>query len=93
MSATEIVQFRVEPSVRRDLESRCARRGVSVSQGLRDIVMVDLYGEKPPADELASIIASADEKLDASGLPEPSVDQIVEYCERVRAERSAQMLA
>lgn len=55
--------------------------------------MADLYDEKSPADELASIFASADEKLAASGLPEPSIDQIVEYCERVRAERSAQMLA
>lgn len=88
-----MIQFRVTPQVKADFEKRCKERGESVSEAARDLLVKDLYAEKTPLEKLNEAFASADEKTAAAGLPEPTVDEIVGYCKKVRARRSAEMLA
>lgn len=93
MASSDIIQFRVTSQVKADFEKRCKDRGESVSEAARKLLMDDLYAPKSPLEKLNEAFASADEKLDAGDLTEPTVDEIVAYCKEVRAERSSQMLA
>lgn len=93
MAATETIQFRVPHGIKADLAARCESEGKTVSEGAREALEEYLYGEKSPADEFEDIFSDADEKLAAARLPEPSIEEITEFCKRVRAERASEMLA
>lgn len=93
MAIMETVQFRVPHEVKLAFSARCADEGKTISEGGREAIEEYAYGERKPADELEDIFADADKKLDAAALPEPSVEEIVEFCAKIRAERASQMLA
>lgn len=92
MPATETIQLRIEPSIKHDYERRCRESGQTVSQAVRELIVADLYADQTPLARLDAIFASADEHREAAGLPEPSVEEVVAFCERVKQERAAQML-
>ncbi len=95
--ATEVIQVRVDATMKRELEELSAKRGVTLSQGIRDILSTELNraktkDKKSPAEEFDEILQEADERRKASGLPDPSIEQIVEFCDKVRAERIAEAM-
>lgn len=92
MPSTETIQFRVPVQMKEDFAERCERKGITVSEGARDVLEEYLYGPKSPVDELDAIFADADEKLEAAALPEPSIEEVNAYCAKVRSERASQML-
>lgn len=93
MSATETIQLRIEPSIKQDYERRCRANGQTVSQAVRDLIVADLYADQTPLARLDAIFASAAERREAAGLPEPSVEEVVAFCDRVKQERASQMLS
>ena len=88
MAAMETIQIRLDPMMKRDLERLCTKKGVTVSETVRELISADLYRQKTPAEELAEIFDEIDERVEASGLPTPSIDEIVAFCERFREERN-----
>lgn len=93
MPATETIQLRIEPSIKQDYERRCKASGQTISQAVRELIVADLYAEQTPLSRLDAIFAAADERREAAGLPEPSVEEIVAFCEHVKKERASQMLS
>ena len=88
MTAMDTIQIRLDPMVKRDLERSCAKKGITVSENVRELISADLYGQKTPAEELKEIFDEIDERVEASGLPTPSIEEIVSFCEKIREERN-----
>lgn len=93
MAKMDTIQFRIPHQVKEDFANKCSAEGKTVSEGARSLLEEYLYGEESPLDELEGIFADADEKTSAASLPEPTIDEINDYCSKVRAERASQMLA
>ncbi len=89
MPATEVIQLRVTPSLKSELEDRCRLQGTSVSEKLRSLVQKELSQEQSPLEEADAIFAAADARTQAAGLPEPSIEEVVAFCDRVKRERAA----
>lgn len=89
MPATEVIQLRVTPSLKSELEDRCRLQGTSVSEKLRSLVQKELSREQTPLERADAIFAEADERVQAAGLPEPDIAEIAAFCERVKQERAA----
>ena len=83
---TETIRVRIEPEKKATLTRLYKRRGISISQAVRQFFDSEL-------DRFDAIMASADKKLDAYAAPEPTVDDIVNYVESIRAERAKDAVA
>ena len=85
---TDTVRIRIEPEKKRALEALYAQQGTTISQAVRSFFDDELASCANPLDRFDAIMASADEKVEAYGAPESTVDDIVSFVERVREERS-----
>ena len=88
MPATEMIQIRVPLTLKRDLEDFCARKGVSLSEGARELLSAGLRKDLSVEKRLDKIFEEADERQLASGLPAPTVEEIVAYCDRMKEQRA-----
>ena len=93
MKASDILRIRVEPDFKRRVTSMYEQRGTTVSQAVRTFLADELAAHAQAADEFNAIMAAADEKLAASGLGQPTIENINDYIAHVRAERADAALA
>ena len=87
MAATDMIRVRISPEDKERLTRMYAARGTTISHEVRAFLLSELEKNQDPLAVLDGIAASARRKVQASGLPEPSVDDIVAYVERIRDER------
>lgn len=92
-SMTETIRIRIEPDKKAILTRIYDNRGTSISQAVRDFLDKEIESSADPLDRLNAIFASADAKLDAYGAPEPSVEDVAAYVERVREQRCRDVAA
>ena len=93
MAATESIRIRVEPEFKERVTEMYAQRGTSVSAAVRRFLTDELAEYSSALSAFDAIMDSADRKIEASGLAEPSIDDINAYVARIRAERADQSLA
>ncbi len=92
MAATEVIRVRVKPEDKARLTRLYAMRGTTLSQAVRTFLLSELDAEANALETLDRIADSAERKIEASGLPDPSVDDIVAYVEAAREKRMADAL-
>ena len=83
----EVIRFMVPSDTQEQFQEKCARSGQKMSERMRYLVARDIADEPTPAGRLSGILASARAKNEASGLAEPSIDDIDAFIDRVRTER------
>lgn len=93
MAASETLRIRVEPGFKEEVTRMYEQRGTTVSAAVRAFLASELASYTAALDTFDSIMASADAKVQASGLREPTIEEINEYVSRIRAERSDDSLA
>ena len=93
MAASETLRIRVEPSFKRDVTRMYEQRGTTVSAAVRSFLTDELSSYTAALDAFDSIMSSADDKVQAAGLREPTIDEINDYISGVRAERAREALA
>ena len=72
--------FREARELLREVAGRCGAWGNDATNSCSDPATA--------SEELGRIFAEVDERIEASGLPTPSIEEIVAYCERFREERA-----
>jgi antitoxin component of RelBE/YafQ-DinJ toxin-antitoxin module len=87
MGATETIRIRLEPKLKEDLQEYCARRGTTISQEIRDYLKNRLLKQESALDRFDVLLARSEQKLEASGLSAPTMDELNLYIESVRKER------
>lgn len=90
---TEVIRIRIEPEKKVALTELFRERGMNVSQAVRAYFDEELESSAHPLDRFDLIMASADEKLTGYNAPEPSIESIVSYVERVREARAHDSVA
>ena len=85
---TDSVRIRIEPEKKRALERLYAQRGTTISQAVRGFFDEELASQANPLDRFDAIMDAADAKADSYGAPEPTIDDIVAFVDRIREERS-----
>lgn len=93
MTASDTLRIRVEPEFKRDVSRMYEQRGTTVSQAVRTFLAGELSAYRSSLDAFDAIMASADAKVAASGMREPSIEEINDYIARVRSERADASLA
>ena len=93
MTAAEVLRIRVEPEFKDKVVRMYQQRGTTVSHEVRAFLARELAANTSAVSVFDSIMASADEKVQASGYNEPTIDDINDYIARVRAERVDDALA
>lgn len=83
----EVMRFMVPSATKERFQEKCMRSGQKMSERMRYLVMRDIEEAPTPADRLSGILASARAKNEASGLVEPTIDDIDAFIEQVRTER------
>lgn len=90
MAQDEVIRIRIDADDKRDLSQMYAQRGTTISQAVRTFLKGELQAYRSAVDAFDAIMASADTKLEASSLPEPTIDEINDFVSRIRSERSQQ---
>ena len=90
MPATEMIRVRIEPEKKERLQSIYAARGTTLSQAVRDFLDSEL-AQNDPLSVLDGIAESAARKVEASGAPELTIDDVVAFVDSVREERISYM--
>ena len=87
-SMTDSIRIRIEPQKKAALTRLYESRGTNVSQVVREFLDAELESSLDPLDRLDAIFASADEKLAAYNGPEPTVEDVTAYVDKIRAARA-----
>ena len=90
MAHDEVIRIRIDAEDKQDLTEMYAQRGSTISQAVRTFLKGELQAYRSAVDVFDAIMASADQKIAASSLPEPSIDEINDFVARIRAERAQQ---
>ena len=93
MTASDTIRVRVDSEFKARVTRMYRERGTTVSHAVRSFLADELAAYSTAADAFDAIMASADVKLEASGIGEPSINEINDYIANVRAERVEQSLA
>ena len=93
MAATDSIRVRVDPGFKDEVVRMYAQRGTTVSQAIRSFLADELASHNNALAAFDAIMASADAKVAASGMPEPTIEEIDEYIGAIRKERAEQALA
>ena len=88
MSATCVLQTRVDEKTKQRAQKAFKRRGMTVSEGLRLALDHEIRNAPSAADRLDFIFTDADKKCEAAGLKEPTIDSIVNVCDDIKQERA-----
>ena len=93
MTASDVLRIRVDPEFKESVSHMYEQRGTTVSQAVRSFLVEELAAYSSAVDAFDAIMASADAKVEASGMREPTIDELNDYVSRIRAERSGLALA
>ena len=83
----EVVRFMIPSATKERFQEKCARSGQKMSERMRYLVTRDIGEEPTAAGKLSDLLASARAKNEASGLAEPTIDEIDAFIDQVRRER------
>lgn len=83
----ETIRIRIEPEKKEALNRLYKKRGTTISQATRKFFDDELKNTLDPLERFDAIMKSAEKKRAAYNAPEPTVDDIVKYVEKVREER------
>ena len=83
----EIIRFLIPSGAKERFQEKCARSGQKMSERMRYLVMRDIEDVPTAASRLSDILASARAKNEASGLAEPTIEDIDAFIDSVRSER------
>lgn len=89
---SETIRIRIEPEKKIALTKLYEERGTSLSGAVREFLDQELESQAQVLDRFDTLMGSADRKREAYGAPEPSIEDIVAYVERVREERSKDLV-
>lgn len=92
MAANDIVRVRMDSEMKARLMECYAAQGRTISDAVRGFLEHELEVFGDPLAELDALAESAAVKTASSGLPDPTVEDLVSYVESVRAERASQMV-
>lgn len=87
MSATDTIRIRIEPQLKNSLQEYCARRGTTISQEIRDYLNKKLLDQASTLERFDALMLSAEKKLESSGLPAPTMDELNAYIKSIREQR------
>ena len=90
MTASCVLQTRVDKETKERAQKAFAKRGMSLSEGIRVAINHELKVEPSASERLCAIFDDADKKVKASGMSEPSVESIVKFCNSVKQQRANQ---
>ena len=85
---TDSIRVRIEPEKKAALTRLYEARNTNISQEVRSFLDRELEATSDPLSRLDAIMESVDAKLEAYGAPEPTIQDIVAYVERVRVQRA-----
>ena len=88
---TDTIRVRIEPEKKTLLTKLYEEKGTNLSQAIRDFLDKETESQSDPLDRFNAIMASADKKREAYGAPEPTVQDIVDYVDKVRESRQDTM--
>lgn len=91
-ASSQVLRVVLPPSVKDEFAHKCAARSQGMSERVRQLIVRDLEEDASPAEQFQGILASARRKVAASGLPEPSIEEIDAFISQVRKERLEQGL-
>ncbi len=89
----ETIRIRIEPEKKAALNRLYKKRGTTISQAARQFFDEELKNTSDPLERFDAIMESTAKKRDAYNAPEPTIDDIVEYVERIRKERAGDSFA
>lgn len=84
---TDVIRVRIEPEKKAALTRLYESRGTNVSQAAREFFDSELESEGDPLVKFDALMEQVDAKLDSYGAPEPTIEDIVDYLEKVRSAR------
>lgn len=83
----DVIRVRIESEKKTALNRVFESKGTTISEEVRRFLDEQLLAESDALDRFDAIMASADERIDAYGAPEPTVDDIVSFVDRIREQR------
>ena len=78
--------------IRDKFRAKCEGRGQSMSERARQLVVDDVLDFQTPAEKSSSLMSQATEINEASGYPEPTMEEIDDFIAEVRKERLSNTL-
>ena len=90
MATDDVIRIRIDAEDKKGLTEMYARRGTTISQAVRTFLKGELQTYQSASDAFDAIMVSADQKLAAASLPEPSIEEINEFVSKIRSERAKQ---
>lgn len=90
MAQDEVIRIRIDAQDKVDLAQMYAQQGTTISQAVRTFLKGELQAHRSAVDAFDAIMASADTKLAATGLSEPTIEEINAFVSSIRAERAQQ---
>ena len=87
---SQVLRVVLPAAVKAEFSRRCAERSQGMSERVRQLIVLDLEETESPAQRFEAILSSARRQVAASGLPQPSIEDIDAFIERVRDERIAE---
>jgi antitoxin component of RelBE/YafQ-DinJ toxin-antitoxin module len=91
MPATETIRIRVEPQLKHALQRRCKRDNTTLSQTIRDLLKNEASRPTTALERFDAIMQGSRQKTEASGLREPTIEDINRYIAAIRIERQNDM--
>lgn len=73
--------------IRDKFRAKCERRGQSMSERARQLVVEDVINFQTPAEKFSSLMSQASEINEASSYSEPTMEEIDSFIAEVRKER------
>ena len=73
--------------IRDKFRAKCESRGQSMSERARQLVVDDVVDFQMPAEKFSILMSQATEINNASGYPEPTMEEIDAFIAEVRKER------
>lgn len=88
-SSSQAVAVILPAEVRRKFQQQCKRRGVSMAERAKQLVVADVSSKPAPSQKFEQLLKTAETINETSKYPEPSMQEIDEFIAQVRKERAS----
>lgn len=83
----DMIRVRISSEKKSALNKIYDAKGTTLSEEVRKFLDEQLLAESDALERFDALMDSVDEKLEAYGAPEPTLDDIVSYVDGIRAQR------
>lgn len=87
-SMNEVVRVRIDADKKASLTRMYSAKQTTISEAVRRFLDEELERDKALLDRFDAVMQSADEQAASYGAPEPTIDDIVSYVDRMREQRA-----